>query len=280
MEKNYQYRKHLRKPIKLLIVISLMVLINVVYIQTLMIFKPGNDVLLSCLFILIQILMLVLILGIESLVLSVIFLNKFKYVNVTLNDKGIIYNNKIEEIIPYSDIEEIKFQSIRYTGGWIKLIHSNGNIKLTVVLENISDFTKNLKKQLDKNNKSNVYDERKMNNFYKTAISSDHGWERGTEKGKLILFLTTINMIISYFIALSVTDIDFRLIIASMGEVSVYCSFLISEIVMKLKLVKYIKNSNMPILNRDMKAEKSIYKCVFIIVMSIQAIITITLVML
>lgn len=65
-----------------------------------------------------------------------------------------------------------------------------------------------------------------------------------------------------------------------MGELSVYCSFLISEIVMKLKLVKYIKNSNMPILNRDMKIEESIYKCVFLIVMSIQAIITITLVML
>lgn len=126
--------------------------------------------------------MLVIILGIESLILSIIFLSKFKYVNVILNDEGIIYNNKFEEIIPYSGIEEIKFQSVRYTGGWIKLIHSNGNIKLTVVLENISDFTKNLKKQLDKNNKSNVYDERKMNNFYKTAISSDHGWERGAEK--------------------------------------------------------------------------------------------------
>lgn len=36
----------------------------------------------------------------------------------------------------------------------------------------------------------------------------------------------------------------------------------------------------MPILNRDMKTEESIYKCVFLIVMSIQAIITITLVML
>lgn len=107
----------------------------------------------------------------------------------------------------------------------IKLIHSNGNIKLTMVLENISDFTKNLKKQLDKNNKSNVYDERKMNNFYKTAISSDYGWERGAEKRKLIFFLTTINMIISYFIALSVANIDFKLIIASMGELSVYCSF-------------------------------------------------------
>lgn len=278
MEKNYQYRKHLKKPMQLLISISLIVLITIVYIQTLVIFKSGNDILFSFIFISIQILMLVLILGIESLILNFIFFNKFKYISIALNDEGIIYsNNKFEEKIPYKDIKEIKFSSIKYAGGWIKIIHSNGNIRLTVVLENIADFTKNLKEQLDKTNRGNIYNQRKMNNFYKTAVSSDQGWERGAAKRKFILISTSLNMIIAYFIALSVSNIDFRFIIALMGELSVYSSFLISEIIIRFKLFKNIKGENIEVLSRDMKREEVIYKTTFLIIMSVQVLIDIIL---
>ena len=56
----------------------------------------------------------------------------------------------------YDEIIEIKYPSIRYMGGWMKIKHTNGKIRLTVVLENIGDFMYRLKEILDEGGKSNA----------------------------------------------------------------------------------------------------------------------------
>lgn len=94
---------------------------------------------------------------IEFILLYFLFLRRFKYINVTLEEDAIIYNNSKKKIvIPYDEIIEIKYPSIRYMGGWMKIKHTNGKIRLTVVLENIGDFMYRLKEILDEGGKSNA----------------------------------------------------------------------------------------------------------------------------
>lgn len=280
MERKYQYKEHIRKPFELMIKFNLIMFITAIYFETLAIFNLDNHIFLECISLIIYLLELILVLGIETLILCTMRKKKYQNINVTLNDNAIIYNNNYEEIIPYENIEKIKFKSINYSGGWLKIIHRNGTIKLTMALENIENFTENLREQVDKKNKSYTYDEQKINKFYKTAILGNYFGERIKEKKKLMLILTTVNMIVSYFIALSIPNIDFRMTIGLMAELSVCVSFAIWMRLIKRPLIKKNKNSNTIIINRDIKKEEFIYKSVFLIVMSIQVIITLILVLL
>ncbi len=77
-------------------------------------------------------------------------LKRFQKVHVTLMNDHIVYENiKEKTIIPINEISDIKFPSIKYTGGWIKIISPNKTIRLTVVLENIGDFMVRLKDSLE-----------------------------------------------------------------------------------------------------------------------------------
>ncbi len=199
MERKYQYKEHIRKPFELMIKFNLIMFITAIYFETLAIFNLDNHIFLECISLIIYLLELILVLGIETLILCTMRKKKYQNINVTLNDNAIIYNNNYEEIIPYENIEKIKFKSINYSGGWLKIIHRNGTIKLTMALENIENFTENLREQVDKKNKSYTYDEQKINKFYKTAILGNYFGERIKEKKKLMLILTTVNMIVSYW---------------------------------------------------------------------------------
>lgn len=108
-----------------------------------------------------------------------IIIRRFKKIKVTLTESCIIYKNLKKEIkTPYDDIEMLKFPSIKYTGGWVKIIFKGGNIRLTVVLENIGNFLYELKNILDSKGKSHTYKEDNMFSFFKTASLSDESWER------------------------------------------------------------------------------------------------------
>lgn len=62
----------------------------------------------------------------------------------------------------------------------MKIVYGNGsgNIRLTVVLENIGDFMSKLKQKLDERNKMDVYNEKKYFSFYKTGVFADESWDR------------------------------------------------------------------------------------------------------
>lgn len=107
------------------------------------------------------------------------FFGRFTKILVTLTDDEIIYKNiKGETRIPIADIQRIETPSINYAGGWITIISSKDTIRLTVALENIGDFVKNLKNFLDKKGAQNTYNRQTMFSFYKTAVYADQSWER------------------------------------------------------------------------------------------------------
>ncbi|WP_294188885.1 hypothetical protein [uncultured Clostridium sp.] len=139
---------------------------------------------------------------IEFILLYFLFLRRFKYINVTLEEDAIIYNNSKKKIvIPYDEIIEIKYPSIRYMGGWMKIKHTNGKIRLTVVLENIGDFMYRLKEILDEGGKSDVYNKKKSFNFFKTASFSDESWERLYDNVKYLIVMEYVSIIISIILA-------------------------------------------------------------------------------
>jgi hypothetical protein len=85
------------------------------------------------------------------------------------NRKGVI-------IIPFDTITHLKFPSVKYTGGWIKIVSPKNSIRLTVVIQDIGDFLQELKNALDRKEFSNCYNRKKMFSFFKTAEFSNQCW--------------------------------------------------------------------------------------------------------
>ena len=117
---------------------------------------------------------------------------------VSVDDESVVYKfRRGEKRIPLESISQLKFPSVRYTGGWVKIISKEHTIRLTVVVENIGDFLQELKNGLDKKGLSDRYDKAKLFSFLKTASYADYSWARlYMVFGKLVLF-TILNIIIA-----------------------------------------------------------------------------------
>lgn len=263
MDKQYVYRKHLRHPYKYLI--TLLVFFIVVYIACAAAFILTSQDMDRGLGIIIFAIVGVVISGIisvEFIVLYFVLFRRFKKISVTLTDEGIVYNN-INGVtnVPYEEITALSFPSISYVGGWLKIVHKNGNIKLTVVLENIGDFLKNLKYKLDAMNFK--YDEKKLYNFYKTAGFSDQSWERLYEYIKWLLLFVTLNAAISViFIGFGLgKGLAFFLVISSIIMPAIV--FIIAEVIIGRKLAKGASMENFSVPDRDKNFELTVYKWAF-----------------
>lgn len=80
--------------------------------------------------------------------------------------------------IPLENITRLEFPSIKYTGGWIKIVTPDKTIRLTVVIEDISEFLLDLKEVMSLHGLSDRYDKKKFFQFLKTATYSDQSWAR------------------------------------------------------------------------------------------------------
>lgn len=265
LESKYIYRKHLRKPTKFFLTIVLMFIIPYFMIASVVTLTATYEdkIVMGIIFLIIGVFVAVL-LSIELLIIYFVLYRRFKKIYVVLNEEGIIYNNAGGEVrIPYENIKALKFPSIRYTGGWIKILHGNENIRLTVVLENIGDMVKSLKNKLDDKNLSSIYNDKAMYKFFKTAKYSDQSWERIYENVKLYFITTLINLgvaaIFSGFIA-EVPDKIYAFIGALVGPLLV---FFITEIIFGRKLAKGASKENFSVPNRDKQFEYKIYKWAF-----------------
>ena len=111
-------------------------------------------------------------------------------IRISIGEEEIIYANRKGTLtIPLGEITQLKFPSINYLGGWVKIISQKGVIRLTVVIQDIGGFLKELKEFLDKKELSDSYDRKKLYRFFKTAVFSDQSWTRLYKIiGKLILF--------------------------------------------------------------------------------------------
>lgn len=119
----------------------------------------------------------VLILG-EAWLIKYVF-NRLISVQVTTNESAILYTSRQRNIqMAYHQIKKLRFPSAKYVGGWVKISSESESIRLTVVLEGIADFLRDLKAGLDRQPVTIDYDEKKLFNFFKTAAYSDQSWAR------------------------------------------------------------------------------------------------------
>lgn len=180
MNQTYIYRKHLRAPFKYLLLLEAIIFIGIA-LGLLGIILTDKENMNRQKFIIMGVIFLVIFLfiSLEMSIMFLLLLRRFKSINITLTDDAIVYtNSKGQTVIPYEDIERLEFPSIKYTGGWVKIIYKGGNIHLTVALEHIGDFISELKEKLNERQMAHTYNEKKMFSFFKTAVFSDESWER------------------------------------------------------------------------------------------------------
>lgn len=265
LEDKYIYRKHLRKPTKFFLAIILMIIIPYFIIASVVTLTATNEdkIVMGVIFLLIGIFIAIL-LSIELLIIYFVLYKRFKKIYVVLTEEGIIYNNAGGEIrIPYENIKALKFPSVRYTGGWIKIIHGSGNIRLTVVLENIGDMVKSLKNKLDEKNMSNIYNDKAMYKFFKTAKYSDQSWERIYENIKLYIITILVNLGVAAIFSGFITEVSFEIYAFIGALVGPLLVFFITEIIFGRKLAKGASKENFSVPNRDKQFEYKIYKWAF-----------------
>ncbi len=204
------------------------------------------------------------IFALEAVILWV-FLGRFVKISVTLKDDFIIYRNvKGVTEIPIDQIQQLEFPSIKYTGGWLKVKYPGGNIRLTVVLERIGDFLKELKTILDRKGMQNVYNRKAMFSFYKTAEFSDQSWDRMYEIFKRLILFTTLNTLsgalINLFIKRSLMGMFYTIAIGSLPLLI----YIITEVLIANRMAKKSNEERFEVEQRDLGFEKKVYKTAFI----------------
>jgi hypothetical protein len=121
---------------------------------------------------------------------------------VSINDDAILYKyRRGEKRIQFDSISRLKFPSLPYIGGWVKITSKNDKIRLTVVVEDIGDFLQELKASLDNRGLSDRYDEVKFFRFLKTAVYSDQSWARFYSAFWKLILVTILNAAIGFAFA-------------------------------------------------------------------------------
>lgn len=265
MERHYQYRRHLREPAKYFLFLYLMFIILYIAMTAIALQElPKEDFLIN----------LAIFAGI-GLFLSITFwlaflpsyfliLKRFKKIGVSLTDEGIVYRNIAgQTVIPYGEIDSLKFPYLRYLGGWVKIIHARGSIRLTVVLESIGDFIRHLKEELDQMDMQHTYKEKKLFNFYKTAVYSDQSWARIYDYCKGIVLFILANVLA----ALVLLQFDKSGNMAFPLLISAFClpwfCFIISEAIIGRKVAAETKKTDFSAPERNTAFEKQVYKWVY-----------------
>lgn len=260
MNQTYVYRKHLRAPLKYLIFIELIIFIGVVLMITGQILTDDLKSNGYLHIIIVVILVIFLFITIELGILYLIFFRRFKSISVTLGDEAIVYtNSKKQIIIPYEDIQELKFPSIKYTGGWLKIIYRGGNIRLTVVLEQIGVFIGELKEKLDERAMPQVYNENKLFSFFKTSVFSDESWERVYHNFKIQIAIHYLCIILTTAILLFFGSSDNNQIFIYGSLFAPLLGYLFSEIIIGMKVKKRVLKEEFRILPRNSKLEYNIF---------------------
>lgn len=263
METVYRYRKHLREPLKFVGIIILMFILFYSLFAFTVAQGQGFDEGVLLFFIIVGIIIFFVIGG-ELLLLYFLFLRRFTKISVRLTKDAIVYDNiKGRTVVPYEDVVELRFPSIKYTGGWVQIVHTKGDIKLTVVLESIGDFIKELKEKLDQRNMGHKYKKSNLLSFYKTAKYSDQSWERVYEYFKWILLFMGISGLTSVITTLvkGPDGSGILLLLASL-IVPAIC-FIISEVIIGRRLAKGTIETSLVSPERDKSLEVKVYKWVF-----------------
>jgi len=265
MNQTFVYRKHLRASFKSFIKAIMILILGIVIIAFGLLFTNQrkmsiNDTAVIVIVFVIVILIVLIIMLLEVGIIYLVLLKRFKSINVTLTDDAIVYNNaKKQIIIPYEDIQKLVFPSVKYTGGWIKIVYKGGSIRLTVVLEHIGDFVYELKQKMDDREMAHVYNEKKLVSFFKTAVFADESWERIYHNYKIQLVITYFCLIMTtIMIRCFNTSSNSKLFIYG-GLLAPLLGYLISEIIIGIKLKKRYVIGELRVLPSSPEFEQKVF---------------------
>lgn len=192
MNKEYRYRNHIRwgqYVIPIFFGISIIGLWGILGV-----FLPISESMFPSI--------LLLVLGLSFILLSEGILLCYLYyrmagVRVSIDDEAVIYKyRRGKKRIQFDNISHLKFPSLPYIGGWVKIISKNDTMRLTVVVENIGNLLQELKTSLDNRELSGRYDEVKFFRFLKTAVYSDQSWARLYSIFWKLVLITILNAVI------------------------------------------------------------------------------------
>lgn len=267
MDHNYVYRKHLRVGFQYWIM-YLGIIYSFILIMALgMILADGNGIEKVYLSIFGAVILgFFLFMFLEIGFLYLVFLRRFKSIRVNLTKDAIVYtNSKTQTIIPYEEIEELKFPSIKYTGGWVKIIHKSGNIRLTVVLENIGDFIWELKEKLQESGMTRVYNEKKMFSFFKTAVFADESWDRLFSNMKIHLLAYYSCMVLTIILLMFQGNSSSSKFLIIGSIFAPLAGYLIAEIIIGFQVKKRVKDIELNLLPRNRKFEQKIIRTTYLV---------------
>lgn len=138
---------------------------------------------------------------------------------VSLHDGSVVYKARTGETrLPLERISCLEFPSVKYLGGWLRIVTPSSSIRLTVVLEGIDQFLLELKEALDANGLSDVYDRDRFFQFLKTSAYSDQSWARVYRLWWALLLNATLSTIWGYVCGT----------IANHGLISLLLSFMLA----------------------------------------------------
>lgn len=81
--------------------------------------------------------------------------------------------------IPYEEIRRIEAKSVRYLGGWLKIIPSEGKlIRIAMNLEDGDDLIRTLKNKMAERGLQDRYDENALFSYFKTSTYGLASWTR------------------------------------------------------------------------------------------------------
>jgi hypothetical protein len=181
----------------------------------------------------------------------------------SVDDNVLIYKYRGgEKRIPIESVR-LEFASIRYTGGWLKIIADKDLIRVTVVLEDISGFVQELKAALDNKQLSSHYDSHKLFGFLKTAVSADQSWERAYAIfGKMILliFVVGIAFLNGYvFASIPIWGLIIAILWGYFSMFWIVIPYTIAEIILLRQIAKKSDESTFTFPQRDLSYEKRVF---------------------
>ncbi len=257
MNKEYRYRKHFKSLGKIFPII-LFICSGLLLILALLILIIKYDPFVIFFFV------LAIILFFEGFFTKRIY-HRLTLIVVSIDDEGIRYKNYKEEIwVKYEEIIKLKFPSIKYTGGWLLIEAQKKNIRITVVLENIQGLLFSLKQKLDERQMSDKYNNKKFFSFYKTATFSDESWERIYRIIKPLLLTTLGLFVLSIIISILSSALGFRynfvFLIFMLSLLSPTTIYVISEVILGIKLNKTANFETFYLSRTDNFTVKKVYK--------------------
>lgn len=184
MEQKYVYRDHLKKIQKWMLIIGIPTSVLLIILGVILGIVRGQYIFVG----------VGLFFGLYDLFLYKSY-DRFTKAEFILDEEKIILKikNIVKQEIKYTDITKIDSKSLRYTGGWMVIYgQSKKPLRLMVTIKDIGLMIMQIKLKIDEIEKSHVYQEDKLNKFFKTAYYADQSWQRSSYfMPKFLLILLT-----------------------------------------------------------------------------------------